>query len=532
MNYLNVKNPFISFQRVLRNRAFVDKSLLIEEINCQMEQGNSYICITKPRRFGKTVNASMLGAYYTKGFDNSDLFKGLAVESVDSYWEHLNQHNVVYINFSDFWGNCKSYDDYIRDIEKKLREDVLQYYAIDAEDRSLSYILEQTDDSFIFILDEWDSIFYESFMTKDDRIKYLKFLKALLKDRSYVELAYMTGILPIDKYSSGSELNMFERYSFIDDDLFDHYFGFTELEVKKLCERFHTLSFNELKEWYDGYTTVDGESLFNPHSVCSALGRGRCRNYWTETGPMNEIADCIRHNVDAVRDDVINLVAGNVIELKKDLGDYSALEQQMNTREQILSAMVVFGFLSYSNRTLRIPNKELMLKFQLVLERGMFSEVKAIIDRSNELLESTLAKDSKKVAEIIEDVHDLEIPILKYSDENSLSCVVSLCYLYARNYYKIEREKKAGKGLCDFIFYPRVKGYPGIILELKYGGTCDQALDQIKQRNYVQELRNCHEVLLVGINYSKKEKIHECKIECVQQASLSTDLEDMDAFNQ
>ncbi len=513
MNYLNVKSSFVLFQRALRNPAFVDKSLFINTINYQMESGNNNICITKPRRFGKTTNANMLGAYYTRGFDSSELFRGLAIENVDGYQKHLNRHNVIYIDFSRLPADCESYQEYIVFIRNHLYADMKSVYDIeDLGNNPFSYLLNQTGDSFIFILDEWDSIFYKDFMTKKDRTKYLEFLKDLLKDQPYVELAYMTGVLPITKYSSGSELNMFREYSFIDDPKFSQYFGFTETEVRELCKKFSSVSFEEIKDWYDGYYTYDGKSLFNPRSVSSALDEGVCRNYWTETGPMNEIADCIQYNADAVRDDIIRMVEGGIIRIK--LRVCNPLEQ-LNTREEILSAMAVFGFLTYWDGLLKIPNRELMEKFGDVLTGESFGEVKKIVDRSREMLEATLNKDTKKVAEILEFVHDLEIPILQYHDENSLACVVTLCYLYARDFYKIEREKKSGKGYCDFIFYPLKKGDPGIILELKYNSSCSQALKQIKEKNYIQELKDCREVLLVGINYSGKKKCHQCKIEAV-----------------
>ncbi len=519
MNYLNTKSPFILFQEAVNDFIYVDKSLLIEDLTKLIRTKRKYICITKPRRFGKTTNANMLAAYYSKGINSNELFKGLAIEKKEGYREHLNQHNVISIDFSSLPGGCKSYDDYINFIWDNLYEDFADVYGIKkSKNKSPSYLLGQTGDSFIFILDEWDSIFYKDFITKKDKAAYLEFLKDLLKDKPYVELAYMTGVLPIAKYSSGSELNMFREYSFIDDPKFSQFFGFTEKEVMFLCKKFPSVSFEEMKEWYDGYYTDKGESLFNPRSVCAALDDGVCRNYWTQTGPMSEIADFIECNVEEVRDDVVKMVSGIPVEIK--LQGYSALEPQMDTRDEILSAMVVFGFLAYWDNFLKIPNKELMLKFQAVLSRKSFGGVKKIVDRSKEMLEATLNKDTKKVSEILEYVHDMEIPILQYNNENSLSCVVTLCYLYARNYYKIEREMKTGKGFCDFIFYPLKRGYPGIILELKSNSSCSQALKQMKERNYVQKLKECGEVLLVGINYSGKKKCHQCKIEVAHHKQL------------
>ena len=351
-------------------------------------------------------------------------------------------------------------------------------------------------------------------MSEKDKMDYLQFLKGLLKDQSYVDLAYMTGVLPIAKYSSGSELNMFREYNFMNDSIYDEYFGFTEEEVKKLCQKHSSPTYDELQYWYNGYYLSNGNRLFNPRSVNNALSDGICRNYWTETGPMNEIADCIEHNVDEVREDIVNLVAGNTIEVHLD--GYSVTQLQLDTRDEILSAMVVFGFLSYHDGYLTIPDYELMQKFNRVLSRESMGGVKKIVDQSKAMLEATINQDEKRVAEILESVHDQEISFLNYNDENSLSCVISLCYLYARNDYDIIREEKSGKGYVDYLFIPKRKEYPAIVLELKYNKSATEAIEQIKKKNYIKKVKDYDEILLIGINYDGN-KHHECMIEKVKK---------------
>lgn len=512
MNYLNTDKPIRLFQETLNSEIYVDKSMLIDKVSSKIRTGNKYLCITRPRRFGKTINATMLGAYYTVSFDSAAMFQSLAISKTINYRQHLNRHNVIYIDFSRMPDICNSYQDYISSIRQKLKEDLTDSYprlAARTFDSS-SDLLQATGDSFIFILDEWDSVFYKAFMTEYDKLNYLLFLKGLLKDQPYVELAYMTGVLPVAKYSSGSELNMFDEYNFINDNIFDDSFGFCSEEVKELCFRHSTVSYEEIKRWYDGYYTSKGRSLFNPRSVSKALQRGTCLNYWTETGPMNEIADCIEHNVSAVREDIVKMVAGIPVEV--DLQGYSASELQLDTRDEILSAMVVYGFLSYHDGYLKIPNHELMEKFQRVLSRDSMGEVKQIVSRSKEMLEATLQGKEEKVAAILEDVHDAELPFLRYNDENALSCVITLCYLYARKDYQIKREEKSGKGYCDYLFIPRKSHLPAIILELKVGKSCEEALAQIKEKNYIQKVSHYNKVILVGINYDR-DKRHSCKIE-------------------
>ena len=516
MNYLNTDTAGILFQDMLNSKIYVDKSMLIDKVSEQIRTGNKYICVTRPRRFGKSVNIHMLGAYYTKGQDFGRQFKKLKIVNSECYEKHRNCHNVIFIDFSRMPDNCQNYQDYIKAIINGMCEDLSEAYPELGKKKyvSISQMLKDSGESFIFLLDEWDSCFYREFMKQEDKNAYLVFLKSLLKDQPYVELAYMTGVLPIVKYSSGSELNMFDEYSFMNDNFYDRYFGFSEEEVKKLCEMNNSVPYEELEYWYDGYYSSEGEHLFNPRSVSKALMRGVCQNYWTETGPMNEIADCIEHNTDAVREDIVKMVAGIPVEV--DLQGYSASELQLNTRDEILSAMVVYGFLSYHDGYLRIPNHELMEKYQRVLARESMGEVRQVVEQSKEMLAATLSGDAERVAEILEEVHDREIPFLNYNDENSLSCVITLCYLYARRDYFIEREAKSGKGYCDYLFLPKKKGKPAIILELKVADSCENALMQIKNKNYVQKAKErAEEVLLVGISYDKEKKEHSCVIERV-----------------
>ena len=369
MYYLDTNNPVELFQRVLRKKIYVDKSMLINKFNDFIGSEDCYFCITRPRRFGKTINANMLGAYYTKGYDTHNLFKDLKIAQTETYEEHINKHHVVYIDFSRMPQNCSSYKQYIDSIYKRMKKDLVDYFHIEVNetDDSLSDIFLASKEKFIFIMDEWDSIFYKKFMTDDDKNEYLEFLKGLFKTQTYVELAYMTGVLPIAKYSAGSELNMFREYNFMNDTIYEDYFGFDEKEVKELTQQYSKPSYEVLKKWYDGYYKSDGTSLFNPRSVSFALMDGVCNNYWTETGPMNEIAEYIEHNVDEVREDIVKMVAGIPVEVE--LEGYAASQLQLDSRDEILSAMVVFGFLSYHDGFVRIPNHELMEKFQRVLNR-------------------------------------------------------------------------------------------------------------------------------------------------------------------
>jgi len=374
--YLDTDTSYINFENAIKDPIYVDKSLLIEKINHMIGKHDRYVYIGRPHRFGKTINANMLGAYYTFGYDSHELFKNFMIAKTEGYEEHLNKHHVIYIDFSRLPDPCDGFKDYIDFIQEELFHDLVEAYGIEKRKwSSIADYFRMSNDRFIFILDEWDRIFYKKFMTESDKRKYLEFLQGLLKDQPYVELAYMTGVLPIVKYSSGSGLNMFDEYSFFNDCIYEDFFGFDETEVKTLCEAYSEPTYEELKDWYDGYYKSDGSGLYNPYSVNLALRNGYCDTYWTDH--VNEIADVIEHNVDSVREDIVNMVAGNPVEVELD--GYGAAQLELNNRDAILSAMVVYGFLSYHDNELRIPNKELMQKFEKVLKRDSMGAIAEIV---------------------------------------------------------------------------------------------------------------------------------------------------------
>ena len=519
--FLNNLPPVNQYTKTTKEKYFVDKSEFIEKMNELVGTASQYVCITRPRRFGKTLNAMMLASYYSKNADFKDLFDKLNISKSESYLEHLNKHNVIYITFNELPNPNCSYSEFVSRYTNLLIEDLKDLYPkLEINDKMLlsdifTQVYEKTGEGFIFIIDEWDYIFNNSLFSENDRKSFLEFLRDLLKDKAYVELAYMTGVLPIAKYSSGSALNMFREYNALTDKKYYKYFGFSVKETKELCEKQDEVTFEELKEWYDGYKAFKGEDVFNPRSVVYALNDGVCQSYWTNTGPMDEIIYYINSNIGEVKDDIVSMVSGIPLEIK--LKGYGAEQKELNTRNQILSAMTIYGFLSYYDETLTIPNKELRIKFEEALEDKSMGEISKLVLKSNEMLKATLRKDTKTMEELIEEAHDINIPIIKYNDENSLACVVTLAYLNARTKYKIVREMDAGAGRADFIFYPNDKSKPAFILELKKNSTPEKALKQIKDKRYAMSLREyTGKKFAVGISYDENFKNHKVKIEDIQ----------------
>ncbi|MGL5085525.1 MAG: AAA family ATPase [Clostridium sp.] len=513
--YLNTNKYFENFKELYRSKYFVDKSLIIDNLNDRIGTSDKYLCITRPRRFGKSSVAHMLGAYYSKAVVSNDIFDTLKISEVDGYEDNLNKYNVINISFNKIPDKNKTYDEYISLLQEALIADIKNLYpSVQIESYfTISDMFSATNEKFIFIFDEWDYIFNNN-LFKENQNDFLEFLRNLLKDQPYVALAYMTGVLPIKKYSSGSALNMFDEFTFLKDRQFGQYFGFTEEEVYKLCES-GEMDFKELESWYNGYITAKGIKVYNPRSVVKALKDRNCESYWTNTGAMAEVSVYLKYNTLEIRDDVIQMVAGQEIDITIN-EEFRAGQDDPKTKKEIYSAMIVLGFLSYYDGYLKIPNKELMLEFEKALDDESFDYVSEIIKNSRKMLKATVSYDSETIIQILHDVHNSEIPILKYSDENSLSCVLTLAYLSARDTYRVEREEKSGKGYTDFSFHPRRKNDIPFIVELKKDDAPANAIKQIREKEYVQKFRKEYKgrkILAVGICYNSESKEHTCEIE-------------------
>lgn len=534
--YLNSITPYTLYKSESLSPYFVDKTLMLRELFPYVSAGNRHICITRPRRFGKTIMANMISSFFQKASDSSDVFDSLAISQVDDYRRYKNQYNVIRIDFSKMPRNCDSYTQYIERIEALLIEDVKEAYPqvkineADAVGDILESVFVQCGEKFIFVLDEWDFIFHRDFINEIDKEKYVAFLSNLLKDRPYVVLSYMTGILPIAKYSSGSELNMFAEFTMVNSPMFGEYFGFTDDEVDDLyrryiveCDRQHkekSVTRKGLRNWYNGYYTKSGERVYNPRSVVFALQFNNLANYWTSSGPYDEIYYYIRNNISDVRDDLALMISGESVTAK--IQEYAATSMNLSTRDEIYSAMVVYGFLSYLNGKVCIPNRELMEKFdELLVKNESLGYVYRLAKESEKMLKATLAGDTLTMERILEFAHNTEVPLLSYNHETELSAIVNLVYLAARDSYRVEREDKAGTGYVDFIFYPYDTTADCIILELKVDHTPDEAIAQIIDKKYalkfVPKLAGqkiyTGRILAVGIGYWKDSKEHSCKVE-------------------
>ena len=523
--YLNPGND--SFERALNSRIYVDKSELIACTNDVLGSEQCNLCVSRPRRFGQSMAANMLAAYYSRGCESGELFQSLKVSKNPSYQMHLNQHDVIYMNVQQFLRSAKEPENLVNCMEQKVVDEIREIYGscFGQEVRSLPDALTavfskaiQPTKGFIFIIDEWDCVFREARDHVEAQKAYLNFLRDLLKDRSYVQLAYMTGILPIKKYGTHSALNIFQEYSMTNADVLAEYMGFTESEVKNLCERFEK-PFDEVQKWYDGYQLADDLHIYNPKSVIDGMLSRRLKSFWTGTETYEALQIYIDLDYDGLKSEIISMLGGGIC--KTDVGSFQNDMTTFKSRDDVFTLLVHLGYLGYHEmeQTVFIPNEEVRLEFIRALKNGKRPELVKAILTSDQLLEATLTMDEKKVAALIDEVHSATTTPLMYNDEESLRSVIKLAYYSSKDDYYAIQELPSGVGYADIVFLPRRGSEkPALVVELKWDKKAQGAIAQIKKQKYVQAIENYGgPVILAGICYDKNTKKHECVIETYQK---------------
>ena len=521
--YINIGHA--GFQSA-RNGEYVDKSGLIAVVNETLYTKRRFGCVTRCRRFGKSMAAEMLCAYYDQSCDSRKLFTDLEIAHVPSFEKHLNKYPVIYLDMSDFVTRFKD-ETIVRRMDTELIEDLHQAYldvSLEEGDDLMKYlirIVEAKGQQFIFIIDEWDAICREFKAGTKAMDEYVDWLRRLFKGGRSSDVfagAYMTGILPIKKYKTESALNNFLEYSMVTPRKMAHFFGFTKDEVRVLAEKYE-MDFDELVKWYDGYQIGNEQSMFNPNSVMQAIDNGYCSSFWASTGAYDAVSRYIEMNYEGLKDDMIQMLASGRCRVNptKFQNDMSIIR----SKDDVLTVLIHLGYLSYSwqKSECYIPNKEVAGEMVNAIEDNHWTNVMKALEASERLLQATLQGDEEAVAHGVDAAHDEHTSILSYNDENSLACVLSLAYYYANNDYFIHRELATGKGFADLVMIPRRNvSSPAIIIELKYNQDADTAISQILRKQYPAKVADyTGELLLVGINYDKKEKTHQCKITKIEK---------------
>ncbi|MGN0485033.1 MAG: AAA family ATPase [Lachnospiraceae bacterium] len=516
--YLNPGNG--NFKTACQSEIYIDKTGLIEHTNQMMNTQQRFICVSRPRRFGKSMAAYMLAAYYGKGCDSSELFAPYQIATKKDYEKHRNQYNVIMLNMQDFLSVTKTAEEMVALLQKRVLKELRRAYPemIDPDESLLSFALDdiysQINEPFIFIIDEWDCILRDRAYTAEDQKTYLDFIRNLLKDKVYVSLAYMTGILPIKKYGTHSALNMFSEYSMTAPRMFAEYIGFTEAEVRELCQTYQ-VDFDTMKNWYDGYIFPDGLHIYNPKSVVDSLLFREFSSYWTQTETYEALRIYLDLNYDGLKDAIVEMLAGkqiviNTAKFQNDMTTFSG-------KDDVLTLLVHLGYLAFDaeKSAVFIPNMEIRGEFRNAIEGEKWKDVIRSLEKSDRLLEATWNQDADTVAQLLDEAHSENTSILSYNDENSLSCVIALAYYNARKEYTQIREFPSGKGFADMVYLPKkYSDKPALVVELKYDKSAEGALAQIKEKRYPEKLEEYHgNLLLVGINYDKETKKHTCVIE-------------------
>ena len=514
--YFNPSNA--SFRQAKNSRIYVDKTKLIEYLNDRLSTEDKCLAVSHARRFGKSHAAGMIDAYYSLGCDSTELFDGTKISESADYKKYMNKYNVIHLDIASVWDFHK--EDLVESIKERVCKDFKKKYN-DTLDYSqdlyllIQEIYEITDTQFVIIIDEWDCVIRNS---HDQALvhKYLQFLHSLFKSeesKSFLALGYITGILPIKKIKDESALNNFQEYTMLDSYPITEYYGFTEKEVKDLCKDY-SMDFETVKAWYNGYL-IDGEHMYNPNSVSQALERHKIDSYWRNTSAFDTINTFITMNYAGLKDDVMKMLTGGKVRINTNTfqNDFSII----TSKDDALTALIHLGYLGYDadRKKSFIPNYEVATAFELALQTGSWKEIAESISKCDELLDETIDGNAERVAELIELAHETYTSILKYNDENALSCVLTMAYFTAPAYYNVIREMPSGKGFADFVFLPRANAgnRPAMIIELKYNQSAETALKQIKEKRYQGALSGYQgKILLVGINYDS-EKHHTCMIE-------------------
>mgnify|MGYP002623406289 CR=1 FL=1 len=520
-------NPGNQGFRELRTEDYVDKTGLISVVNRTLNGRRRLSCISRPRRFGKTYAACMLAAYYDASCDSAALFEGLQIAKNEDSAKYRNQFNVLYLDITSFLSEVEGREGLVPLIRRSVLLDIRDNYAeIYDEERSLPAMLQEIvrkdGRKFVAIIDEWDAPIRDSAATEESQKRYLEFLRGLFKSNITNEVfagAYMTGILPIKKDGSQSAISEFKEYSILQPGPFAPYIGFTEEEVKGICQR-EEIPFDKMKEWYDGYSLRYGEneiSIYNANSVMEAADRKEFQSYWRQSAAVNSLRDYINMDFDGLGSAAEKLLAGLEIPVK--IQNFKNDLTSFESADDVLTLLIHFGYVTYEQEkeAIRIPNQEIQIEFADMIRKVTHRETMDRVRESDELLDSMVAGREEAVAQTMQKIHMEESAMRYYNNEQALRAVIKLALFTYRDHFIKMEELDTGVGYADIVYLPKkYENYPALIVELKYNDSADSGIAQIKQRNYPDVIKNYGgDILLVSISYDKQDltKEHYCSIE-------------------
>ena len=530
--YLNPGNS--GFAEMLKSD-YVDKTGLISIVNSTIETKKKLTCISRPRRFGKSYAAQMLCAYYDNTCDSHGLFDEYKISKDGSYEKNLNQYHVINLDVTSFISEARKGGISLQEVPNRISASVqndveAQYTDLDSGltlNDTLISLVQKTGKKIVFIIDEWDSMIRETSGDSEAQERYLNLLRGWFKNNNFtpiaVAAAYMTGILPIKKDGSQSAISDFEEYSVLEPGEFAGFVGFTEEEVKRICEE-NNKDFEKMKLWYDGYTVGEKHSIYNPYSVMHAVSSGKFKSYWKKTSAAETLMTYIDMDQDDLQDTIARLIAGESV-----IVDTDSFQNDVETftcKDDVLTLLTHLGYLTYEEEPdsydddtvvglVKIPNEEVRSEFDKILRKAKHKSLIELVKKSDQLLKDTLEGNNDAVVKAIADVHDSEYAPTYYSNEQSLRYVVKMAYISCVDQYAKIEELPTGHGIADVVFLPKRRStLPAMIVELKWNKDAEGAIKQIKDRNYPKVLVNYGgRIVLVGINYEENTKKHSCIIE-------------------
>ena len=516
--YLNPGNS--GFAEIVSDD-YIDKTGMIDLINRKINKPKKLICISRPRRFGKSYAAQMLCAYYDHTCDSHILFDNKEVAKTEHYEYCINKFNVIYLDMTNLLGKVKP-ESLIAFIQESVTEELLAEYPKikrgSTFDQTLINTVESGNPKFIMIIDEWDAPIRETpHITKE----YLLFLRMLFKSSNTTSkifaAAYMTGILPIKKDKGQSAVSDFDEFTVLEPGEYSEYIGFTENEVRDLCDRYY-MSFEKAKQWYDGYTFSETQSIYNPYSIMKAMQKRVYRSYWQQTSAAENLETLININKDGLQEDILKLIAGEqiVVNTSRFKNDFATF----TSKDDVLTLLIHLGYLVYNSETrrVRIPNEEVRFEFDDLLQNAQHTGLARLVQDSEKLLQDTLNGNETEVVNAIVRVRNTNYAPMFYNNEQALRYVIKFAYIVCIDYYLKVEELPTGHGIADVVFLPkRDTSLPAMIVELKWNQTAKGAIKQIKEKDYpilISEYTG--DILLVGINYDEDTKKHSCKIEKIK----------------
>ena len=506
-------------------RIYVDKSLLIRELNSIVSTKEDFVCLSRPRRFGKSMAGNMISAYYSKGCDTREVFSQMKLGQEPNYDKHLNKFNVIKLDLNGWYQRAiqrNRKDLLLTDIHETLVDEfkvafpALSFCSGETLDQCILKVYAETGEKFVIIIDEYDVLIREQ-VPQSLFDSYLSFLNGLFKDtaiRPAIALAYITGIIPIVRDKVQSKLNEFTEYTMLDAAQFAPHVGFTAEETKALCEQYGC-DFAEFQRWYDGYKLSDEVSLFNPKSVTSSISRKRMGSYWSATGSFEALKDYIMMDFKGIKQDVIDMISGQSVPVN--VTKFQNTLQSITNKDNAFTYLIHLGYLSYNYeaQTCCIPNEEVRLEWvNAIDDEENYAPIMELIKTSKKLLDATVEGNEEAVARALDAAHTEVTNPLTYNDEHCFQSAICLAYFYANTRYTLFKELPTGKGYADLVLIPYLPNIPAMVIELKHNKSAGSALQQIKDKNYCQALNNYKgDLLFVGVNYDEKTKEHSCKIE-------------------